>query len=187
MRLRRLTLPLTIAGIVAVGAWVHFLLKGLAPPRPPDPDRPDYVVGDLRITEMTAEGIPGRILEAPTLQHFSQRGITRTDRPVLTIFQDRRENWRVRSESGRIRHSDEEILLEGEVHIDRAAIGDEEPLQIITRDLRIRDQGTYAETREEASLESPRHRVTGKGLQAWLEAPVRVKLLAHVRGHHGLD
>lgn len=187
MRLRQLTLPVAIAGIVAVGAWVHFLLEGLAPARPPDPDRPDYVVGDLRITEMTPEGIPGRILVAPALRHYSQRGITRTDNPVLTIFQEGRENWRVRAESGRIRHSDEQILLEGGVRIDRAAIGDEEPLQILTRDLRILDQGSYAETREEASLTSPRHRVTGKGLQAWLEAPVRVKLLAQVRGHHELD
>jgi lipopolysaccharide export system protein LptC len=187
MRLQRLTLPLAVSGIVAVGAWVHFLLQGLAPPQPVDPERPDYVVGDLRVTEMTPAGVPGRTLEATTLRHYSQLGITRTDSPVLTLFENGSEYWHVRAQSGRIRHSDEEILLEGEVRIDRPAVGDAEPLQVFTRDLRIRDQGAFAETPHEARLESPRHKVTGKGLQAWLEAPVRVKLLAQVRGHHELD
>lgn len=187
MRPARLALPLAIMVIVAVGIWVHFLLEDLAPPQPPDPERPDYIVRDLRIIEMTSEGVPGRIVEAKSLRHYSGLDATEAEHPILTIFHEGAENWRVRSESGRILHSDDEILLEGEVQIDRSAVGNIEPLRILTRNLRVLNQGTYAETPHETRIESIRHQVKGTGMKAWLEAPVRVKLLAQVQGHHELD
>lgn len=187
MRLQRLALPLAIMAIAAVGIWIHFLLEGLAPDTPIDPSHADYVVQDLRITEMTAQGVPGRIVEATALRHFGRLGFTDADNPLLRIFREGAEDWRVRSAAGRIRHRDDEILLEGEVQIDRSARGGEAPLQIHTRDLRILDQGRYAETPHAARIESGRQRVTGTGLQARLEAPVKVKLLAQVRGHHELE
>ena len=159
--------------IVAVGIWVHFLLEDLAPPQPPDPERPDYIVRDLRIIEMTSEGVPGRIVEAKSLRHYSGLDATEAEHPILTIFHEGAENWRVRSE--------------GEVQIDRSAVGNIEPLRILTRNLRVLNQGTYAETPHETRIESIRHQVKGTGMKAWLEAPVRVKLLAQVQGHHELD
>ena len=187
MRLQQFALPLAIAAVAATGAWVHFLLSGLSPEMPIDPEHPDYIVRDIRITEITPEGVPGRIVEATELRHYSLLRLTTAEAPLVRLFREGAEDWRVRAEAGRILHRDDEILLEGEVQIDRSATGDTAPLRILTRDLRILDEGRFAETPQPARIESGRQRVTGTGLQAWLETPVRVKLLAQVRGHHEPD
>ena len=118
------------------------------------------------------------------MRHYSRLQVTTAEHPLVRLFREGAEDWRVRAEAGRISHRDDEILLEGEVQIDRAAAGRAAPLRIITRDVRILDEGRYAETPRPALIESGRQKVTGKGLQAWLEAPVKVKLLAEVQGHH---
>lgn len=187
MRASRLLLPVAVTGFVAAGAWIHLQLTRLAPESPIDPSRPDAVVRDLRITEMTEAGVAGRILEAEVTRHFSQRGLTEADEPVITLFRGTEGDWKVRGEQGRITHETRAILLAGDVQIDRAARPGLEPLQIVTRDLRILDEGEYAETDQPVSISQPGHDVTGVGLQAWLKPPVRVKLLQHVRGLHELD
>lgn len=187
MQTRRLLLPVTLAALVATGAWIHLLLKGLAPETPLAPDQPDFVIHDLRITELTASGTPGRTINADTLRHFSQRDLTETDHPVISLFGEKDRNWRIVGDSARLTDGADEILFTGDVRIDRAEAPGVEPVTITTRDLRVLNQGKYAETAQFTTLASPGHRVSGTGLKAWLETPVRVKLLADVRGHHETD
>ena len=184
MRKRNWLVPATMAGVIVSGVWVHFLLEGLAPDTPLDPWRPDYMVSDLRLTEMTPEGTRARTLEAGTLRHYSRGDLTEADAPLVHLYRDGLPEWHIRGDSGRLVRNRTELYLDGNVRIDRDAGAEGEPVSITTRDLRILHREGYAETAESTVIENPRHRIEGVGLQAWFDGPARVKLLAHVRGRH---
>lgn len=184
MRKRNWLFPAALSGIVLAGAWVHLLLEGAAPDAPLDPTRPDYVVNDLRITEMSADGTPDRVLEAATLRHYSKADLTEADAPLVHLYRDGSPEWHVRGESGRLVRNRTEILLDGKVWIDRESAAGGEPVHITTRDLRIIHGERYAETAEATVIEDSKHRIEGIGLEAWFDSPVRIKLLNEVRGRH---
>lgn len=186
MRKRRWIVPISLVGLVAVGVWVHLLLKNVAPDMPLDASRPDYVITDLRVIEMTEQGNPGRVLEANQLRHYSRNDLTETDEPLVHIFKNGVVEWHIRGEFGRLVNERTEIILDGPVWIDRAEESEDEPVHITTRDLHIFHEERYAETRQPTVIESTQHRIEGIGLEAWFDKPVRVKLLADVRGRHEL-
>ena len=183
---RNWTLPVTIGLMVAVGGWIHLSLRNAEPQPPSDPTRPDFIIRDARLTKMDRRGNVTRILEATELRHFSPRELTEADAPVLTLFKPG-EQWRIASATARVLHPDHEVLLDGDVDILRPETKDAAALHVITRDVRFLQDDNYAETAEPAVIESPGHRVEGIGLQAWLNDPVRVKLLDEVHGIHEIN
>lgn len=184
MRKRSWIIPVSVIGITAAGIWVHLLLKSAAPDAPLDPSRPDYVISDLRIIEMSEVGDPARVLEADQLRHYSRIDLTETDSPLVHIYREGVPEWHIRGESGRLVNNRTEILLDGNVYIDRAETSKEEPLHVETRNLRILHESSYAESSEETLIQSVQHRIEGIGLEAWFDSPVRVKLLDNIRGRH---
>ena len=76
------------------------------------------------------------------------------------------------------------MLLLGEVQIDREEAEDVRPVHLVTRDLRVQPKDEYAETDQPVRAESGASWVESTGLQAWLREPVRIKLLADVRGYY---
>lgn len=183
---QRWTLPLTLTLTLGAGAWIHFALRGAEPLPAADPLRPDFIIRDAHLTEMDRRGEVTRMLEAPEMRHYSPRELTEADSPVLTLFKPG-EQWRIASETARVLHPVSEILLDGQVDILRSETKDSAYLHVITRDVRFLQETNYAETSAPAVIESPGHRVEGVGLQAWLAAPVRVKLLDEVHGIHELN
>jgi len=187
MQTQRLILPATIAATIGVGVWVHLLLTQATPDAPPEDGRPDYIVGNARITEISETGQPHRILKASTLRHYSARALTEVENPVLDLLPADAQHWRVHADSARITRSGDEILLIGTVEIDTLEPIEDEPMSIRTSDLVVRQDENYAETAQPALIRTPTHRIEGQGLRAWLDRPVRVKLLSHVRGRHEID
>ena len=186
-RRRNYLLPITLLLLFGLGAWIHVAIRSAAPLAPTDPSRPDYIVRTAHMIEMDGKGIPTRTLDASELRHYSQRDLTEADSPVMVVMDAGRESWRIRSASARVLHGNDEILLDGAVDIQHSETADAPPMHVVTRALRFLQNENYAETDQEALLESPGHRVEGVGLQAWLSEPVRVKLLHEVRGRHELD
>ena len=95
--------------------------------------------------------------------------------------------WRVRSERGWISSDGALILLQGEVHIERDAREGAHAMHMVTRDLRVQPKDEYAETDNPVQVRSGASWLESTGLQAWLREPVRIKLLADVRGHYEAD
>jgi lipopolysaccharide export system protein LptC len=185
MRERRAWVLGLLLLILAAGSW---WLKQHTAPAPQAQPRPahsaDYWVKDLIARTMDEQGQPRQILKAATLHHYPDDDSTELQSPELLALDPQRPPWRVRSETGWVSPDGELVLLRGLVHIDREATADLQAVKIKTRDLRVQPKNEYAETEQPVFAESGAHKVQSVGLQAWLRAPVRIKLLSDVRGHY---
>lgn len=180
-------LPIVLVLLLGTGAWIHVAIQRAGPLSPPDPMHPDFTIRTAHMIEMDGKGVPIRTLDASELRHYSTRGLTEADSPLMIMMDDGRETWHIKSASARVLHRTDEVLLDGPVDIFRPESPGDPPLHVITRDVRFLQNENYAETAQDAVLESQGHRVEGVGLQAWLTEPVRVTLLHEVRGRHELE
>lgn len=148
------------------------------------PREVDYYLRDLQATTMTPAGLPARTLAAAELRHYPDDDTTELLEPRLTVHQRKGPPWQVTAETGWVSADGSLVLLDGPVHIERAAGPSNRPLQIDTRDLRIQPQQDYAETDERVRVRSLKDRIDATGMQAWLRRPARIKLLANVKGYY---
>ena len=133
---------------------------------------------------MDPQGRPRRQLSAASMRHFPDDESTELTRPEMWLLAPGKPPWQVRAEKGWVSSDGALILLQGEVHIDREEGEDVRPLHLVTRDLRVQPKDEYAETDSPVQMESGAHWLESIGLQAWLREPVRIKLLADVRGYY---
>lgn len=170
---------------LAAGSW--WLAQGLEEERelrPRPPHSPDYWIEGLTALTMDLQGRPRRRLSATAVRHFPDDESTELTGPEMLLLAPGKPPWRVRAERGWVSSDGALILLQGEVHIDREEGEGVRPLHLVTRDLRVRPKDEYAETDSPVRVRSGASRVESTGLQAWLREPVRIKLLADVRGHY---
>jgi lipopolysaccharide export system protein LptC len=171
--------------ILALVSW--WLRQGEEAPEgrhPSPPHTPDYWVERLYARTMDTQGRPRRVIRAATMRHYPDDDSTELTRPEIDFLEPGRPPWQVRSDRGWVSPDGELVLLQGAVTIDRAGSRGVLPVHLETRDLRVRLKEEYAQTEASVHVVSGRHRVRAKGLQAWLKPPVRIKLLADVRGHY---
>ncbi|MCP4274742.1 MAG: LPS export ABC transporter periplasmic protein LptC, partial [Gammaproteobacteria bacterium] len=95
--------------------------------------------------------------------------------------------WKIVSETGWLSGDGDLLLLQGKVTIDRPKTPIQEPVRIVTSDLRVQPNQNYAETEEQITIDTPDNRITSKGMQAWLTNPMRIKFSANVRGRYEVD
>lgn len=145
---------------------------------------PDYYVDDFTVSEMGPDGKPKRKLTAEKMLHYPDDDSTELTRPYMVLYEDDTPPWNIRSETGWVSGDGKLILLIGEVYIDRVAAPGVRPLQIKTRDLRVRPEENYAETDNHVRIRSENSEQTSVGMQAWLNKPVRMKFLSNVRGRY---
>jgi lipopolysaccharide export system protein LptC len=148
---------------------------------------PDYYLEGVDSTQMNPDGSPSQRLLAERLTHYPDDDSTELKLPSLTIYDETRPPWRVRSETGWLSGDGEILLLQGKVKIDRSAAPGVRPMHIRTRDLRVQPRDNYMETDALVDSRSGNSRLRAKGMQAWFNQPIRIKLLANVRGHYELQ
>lgn len=156
-------------------------------PAEQEPHNADYFLENFTNTVMNDRGTPFRRLSADRMLHFPDDDSTELTKPHLTIFQNEHPLWQVRSEQGWLSGDGKLLLLNGPVTIDRAAAGQIRPLHIVTRNLRVQPEESYAETDEQIAVTSLGSRLESKGVQVWFKEPARIKFLAHVKGRYEID
>jgi len=171
--------------VLAGGSW--WLTQDLEEEperRPRPPHTPDFWIEELSALTMDKQGQPRRRLNAAVMRHFPDDESTELEQPEIELLAPGKPPWLVRSEQGWVSADGDLVLLQGKVFIDRE--GDEEvrPVHLETRDLRVQPDDEYAETDNPVQIVSGSSRVESTGLQAWLREPMRIKLLADVRGHY---
>ncbi len=183
--------PLVLWSLLLIAAAASWWLSGRHAAQAPagagqaqGPRAVDYYLRRLSATRMGPDGRPDRTLETPELKHFPDDDTTELAQPLLTVHQGDDPPWRIRAEHGWISADASLILLGGAVHINREAGPHNRPLQLDTRDLRVQPGQDYAETDEKVRVRSRRDRIEATGMQAWLRAPARIKLLADVKGYY---
>ena len=139
----------------------------------PPAHSPDYYLSHFTATTMDKNGRPDKRLAADKMVHFPD--------------DEQRPPWQVRSETGWVSGDKELVLLQGEVHIDRPAAPGVRPFNVVTRDLRVQPSNNYAETDADSLTRSRADWVESTGMQIWFARPIRVKLLANVRGRYEIE
>lgn len=148
------------------------------------PREVDYTVAGLDVTRMTPAGKPAHRLRASRLKHFVDDDTTELTDPQLTVFQGDSPPWEVDAERAWVSADGSLLLLAGEVLIDRAGDGEDPPLHLRTRDLRVQPREDYAETDEKVRVETDTDWLDAVGMQAWLRPPSRLKFLSQVKGYY---
>ncbi|MEN8175538.1 MAG: LPS export ABC transporter periplasmic protein LptC [Pseudomonadota bacterium] len=184
MRRRPLLVPGIAAALVLTGWWIQHLLAQRLPRDVATERVPDHYVRNFRAVEFSSQGIPEHMLRASGVRHFADEDLSELDNPVFVVEKPGQDLWRIQARRGRVQEHGNLVWLDGEVRVNRAPSASGEAVAIQTRDLRLLRDKAYAETSAPASIETDHHRIEGKGLQAWLEQPTRVKLLSNVRARH---
>jgi lipopolysaccharide export system protein LptC len=181
--LRQRVLALTMA---VIGAFAWWMQPDKAPPaRDKDPrdHHPDYTVDNFTVTEMGESGTPDRRLVATELRHYSDDNTKELEGPKLTLFEDAGPPWLVRSKSAWISADNNQILLRGDVHIDRERGETTREAHLQTSELLLKRNEHYAETDSPVKITSAADWTTAdKGARIWLKDKLRVELLGRVRG-----
>jgi len=148
---------------------------------------PDYYLNRFTADTMDENGKPDKRLSADKMVHFPDDDTTELSKPRMTIYDADRPPWKIRSETGWVSGDKELVLLQGKVNIDRSAAPGIRPMHIITSDLRVQPKNNYAETDADARANSRDDWIESTGMQIWFAEPIRVKLLAKVRGRYEIE
>jgi lipopolysaccharide export system protein LptC len=172
---------------VAIGIAAWLLRPGAERSTREDGDkerRPDYIVEGLQGIVLGLDGEPTRRLDAERLRHYPDDGSSELDAPVLQVYDedDEAPPWYARSRLAWINAAGDELLLERDVRLDRAATLDSAPIELRTSELLVLPELDYAETSRFVMVERGQDWVTATdGMRAWFGEGTRIQLFGRVR------
>jgi len=145
---------------------------------------PDYFSKGYIKWEMDEFGALKNKVLADEIIHYSDDGTTHMKNPVMTFINANAKMppWVVKSETGILSSDGKDLSLKGQVVIDRTKAEGVSPLRINTRELNVKPEKNYAETVEWAELINDLNITTGIGMNLSYIDPVRIQLLANVKG-----
>ncbi len=184
---RTLSIGFLLSLLAAGSWWLQQNDEEQVQRRQRDAHTPDYWVEGLTVRSTDEQGRLQRILSAQTLTRYPDDGSTELTQPKLQLLEPGRPPWRIDSHSGWVSPDGKLVYLKGTVDISREASPGRLPVHLITRDLMVQPHDQYAETEHPVRIRSGEHWLKSVGLQAWLQTPVRIKLLADVRGHYEVN
>jgi lipopolysaccharide export system protein LptC len=144
----------------------------------------DYFSKGYTKWEMSKTGGLKTTLLADKMVHYKDDGTIHLDNPVMTFYNATTPPWVIRSETGVLSADGKDLLLNGKAVIDRAKAQGIKAVTINTTNLKVKPEISYAETADWAELISLPNRTTGIGMKMTYIEPIRVELLAKVRGHY---
>lgn len=146
-----------------------------------DERRPDYVITGIRSRESDAQGRLLRRLEADELRHYDvPRDRAEVDRPVVTLYDNGQEAWRVTAQRGLGLDQNQEVHLDGGVRAERR-VPDAVPLTFDTAALTVYPREERLVTQADVRIRSPQGEIGSRGLEARLKTGDLV-LLQNVTG-----
>jgi LPS export ABC transporter protein LptC len=145
---------------------------------------PSSYAEHLTVTEYNTDGIPNYKLQTPRMRSYEDTDTSELDRPDIWHYIPGSAPWRLRGEMALVEQEGERIFLPGKVIIDRAARGKSPPYHIVTRDLHLVTETSYAETDQAIRIESRDDWITAVGMHAWLKDPLKINLLNQVHGYY---
>lgn len=131
---------------------------------------------------LDAAGLPERRLTAQRLRHYPDDGSSELDDPVLVVYSDDGPPLHARSARAWINARGDEILLEQEVRLERAATAQSAPIELRTSELLVLPKVDYAETGRLVEIERAQDWITAtEGMRAWLGNTTRIQLFGRAR------
>ncbi|MCK4493731.1 MAG: LPS export ABC transporter periplasmic protein LptC [Methylococcales bacterium] len=145
---------------------------------------PNYFSKGYLKKEMDKNGFLKSKLAAQEMNHYSNEGITKMLKPVMTLYNSKAPPWVIRSELGILSNNGKDLQLKGKVFIHRNKSEGVRELGIETSNLNVKLKDSYAEGSEWTKISSPPHWTTGTGIQMTFKKPISLKLLANVKSYY---
>lgn len=172
-----------VLALLGAAAWWLRPVGGPPPVEGAAERRPDYTVERLVATQMDPTGKPKHRLIAEEVKHFPQDDSTELTAPRLTVFNPETPPWQVRANNGWVSTNGEQVVLRGDVHLDREAFATTRAFHLTTEELRVTPAKDYAETDRFARMTSGEDWLTSdRGGRAWLGESLRLELDGRVKG-----
>jgi len=182
---REVVLALLLAVVGGVAWWLQ---RASTPPPPSAAGgerRPDYIVKRLDALSLDERGRPDRRLVASEVRHYPDDGSSELTQPHLTVYADDAPPWRASSETGWVNATGDEVLMEQNVRIERAATVSAPPLLLRSSEMLVLPETDYAETARFAELDSGEDWITATdGLRVWFGDAMRATLFGRVRARY---
>jgi lipopolysaccharide export system protein LptC len=134
--------------------------------------------------EMAADGSLKTKLVADKMTHYKEDGTIHLNKPVMSFYNPETPPWVIQSETGVVSADGKQVQLNGKAVINRQGAEGVKPLTINSSNLKVQPEISYAETADWAELISLPQRTTGVGMKLIYAKPIRIELLAKVRGHY---
>lgn len=178
-------LPVLVIALAALSSWwlYHQVVQDRTRTDGSQRQDPDGFADDIDLSSLDAAGRLTNRLWAKRMLHYPHDDSTTLDAPYLELYRPDEPPWQVRAREGRIASGGVEILLEGDVDIQRAGTAALRPAHFTTDSLRVFPEREYAETDAPVTYRSTGLVVRSLGMRAHLDRG-QVELPARVRATH---
>lgn len=179
---------LTLTGIALFFWWLSALLgpeeESIAGPKH---QGIDYHASGVTRTETYPDGAPKSRLTAAGLTHYVEDDRTVLQQPLLLMHNEQHEDippWEIRAETGTVSEDGKSVFLGGAAFLSREAFDERSPLRVISRNVTVRPEESYAETAEQVEIFNYPQYTRGVGMQASFKDGMKITLLSQVRDIH---
>jgi len=144
----------------------------------------DYYVNHFEMTVTDDKGFQKHRLKANSMVHFGEKDTTELEKPVVTLLNPDRPPWIMRSDTGIVSSDGAKIFFGGNVFVDREGTKFVRPVSIVTKNIWMEPERKFAETKEWVDIHSLSENISGVGMRVFFSHPIRLTLLAEVRGKY---
>lgn len=178
-------LPLLAIALAAAASWWLYQQVASEHARLEGRERhdPDAFADDVDLRTLNALGRLEHRLRAKRLEHYPDDDSTTLEEPYLELYRPDEPTWRVRSRQGWVSSGGAEILLEGNVDVQRDGKAGLRPVHLTTSKLRVFPDRDYAETDAAVTYRTTDLEVRSLGMRAHFDTG-QVELPARVRAVH---
>lgn len=169
--------------LAAAGTW--WLLRQVAPPGVPPPAPPthvpDYTFTDATVTELDTQGQPHTVLRSPRMLHHPDDDSIEVFAPRIRYFISGSPPWDVAANHALLPSGNQRVELAGHVQMQHPADNGGPALVVQTDKMNVNLNTNIATTADPVEITQGGSRMTGVGLEAWLDDS-RLLLQSQVRG-----
>ncbi len=148
---------------------------------------PEYYSTGYYKKEMDQNGLIKNELVADKMVHYSDDGTTHLENPIMTLFNQDKPMWVIESEGGILESDRDNLLLTGQVVINRAKSKRNRPFKLTTSELKVKLSTNYAKTNQWVEIKDSQSRTVGVGMKATFVEPVKLKFLSRVKGRYEVN
>lgn len=178
-------LPLLGIALAAAASWWLYHQVSLENARQDGSQRhdPDVFADDIDLRTLNAGGKLEHRLSAVRMEHYPDDDSTTLEAPRLELYRPGEPPWRIRARKGWVSSGGAEVLLEGDVNVQRDGAAGLRPAHLTTSKLRVFPDRDYAESDVAVTYRTTDLEVRSLGMRAHFDTG-QVELPARVRAVH---
>lgn len=178
-------LPLLGVALAAAASWWLYQQVSLEHAQRDGRHRhdPDAFADDFDLRTLNARGKLEHRLWARRMEHYPDDDSTVLEMPRLELYRPGEPTWHVRARQGWVSSGGAEILLEGDVDVQRKGSKAARPVHLTTTKLRVFPDRDFAETDVAVTYRTTDLEVRSLGMRAHFDSG-QVELPARVRAVH---